>query len=62
MRKLSHLYDRSASPKAPKRARRPQLEGLEARVLLYNTYGAQWTYGSRITYSFMALPAPCSRP
>jgi hypothetical protein len=29
------------------------LEGLESRLLLYSTLGGQWTYGSRITYSFM---------
>jgi hypothetical protein len=32
---------------------RPQLEGLETRLLLYSTLGDQWTYSSRITYSFM---------
>ncbi len=32
---------------------RPSLEGLEDRILLYATEGGQWTYGSRITYSFM---------
>jgi hypothetical protein len=31
----------------------PSLEGLEDRLLLYATLGGQWTYGSRITYSFM---------
>jgi hypothetical protein len=34
--------------------RRPTLEGLEQRLLLYSTLGGQWAYGSRITYS---LPA-----
>jgi hypothetical protein len=29
------------------------VEGLEDRLLLYSTLGAQWTYGSRITYSFV---------
>jgi hypothetical protein len=29
------------------------LEGLEQRLLLYSTLGGQWTYGSRITYSFV---------
>jgi len=32
---------------------RPKVEGLEGRLLLYSTLGGQWTYGSRITYSFM---------
>jgi len=32
---------------------RPQLEGLESRLLLYSTLGDMWTYDSRITYSFM---------
>ncbi len=29
------------------------LENLESRLLLYSTLGGQWTYDSRITYSFM---------
>ena len=36
-----------------KRAAHPLLEGLEDRLLLYSTLGAQWTYGSRITFSFV---------
>jgi len=32
---------------------RPRLEGLEDRLLLYTTLGAQWVHGSRITYSFV---------
>src|SRR5207248_2554516 len=44
---------RSTSPMTPTRAVHPNVEGLEGRILLYNTLGAQWTYGSRITYSFM---------
>src|SRR5882724_4303813 len=47
------LPDRSTSPTARKRSIRPNLEGLEERLLLYSTLGGQWTYGSRITYSFM---------
>jgi hypothetical protein len=40
--------------KAPRnRIVRPSLEGLESRLLLYSTLGDMWTYGSRITYSFM---------
>jgi hypothetical protein len=31
---------------------RPIAEGLEDRMLLYATLGAQWTYGSRVTFSF----------
>jgi Matrixin len=31
----------------------PSVEGLEDRLLLYSTLGDQWTYDSRITYSFM---------
>ncbi|WP_169977032.1 matrixin family metalloprotease [Tautonia rosea] len=34
--------------------RKPQLEGLEQRLLLYSTLGGQWAYGSRITYSIPA--------
>jgi hypothetical protein len=37
----------------PDRSKRPLLEGLEDRVLLYAALGDQWTYTSRITYSFM---------
>src|SRR5204863_8088450 len=44
---------RSTAPTTPNRAARPSLEGLEDRLLLYATLGGQWTYGSRITYSFM---------
>ena len=36
-----------------KRAAHPLLEGLEDRLLLYSTLSAQWTYGSRITFSFV---------
>ena len=32
---------------------RPGVEGLESRLLLYSQLGDQWTYDSRITYSFM---------
>ncbi len=32
---------------------RPALEGLEERMLLYATLGANWVYGARITYSFV---------
>lgn len=39
------------SPPSTRRAR-PAVEGLEERLLLYATLGANWVYGSRITYSF----------
>ena len=52
---MSHINargrEKAHSPKS--RARRPLLEGLEDRLLLYSTTGTNWTYGSRITYSFM---------
>jgi hypothetical protein len=38
---------------ATRRHTRPNLEGLEDRLLLYSALGDQWTYTSRITYSFM---------
>ncbi len=43
------------SPRRPSQGRsaRPLLENLEDRLLLYNTYGGSWAYGSRITYSLM---------
>jgi hypothetical protein len=45
--------NRSSRSKTPDRAVRPDLEGLEDRLLLYSDYGDQWTYSSRITYSFI---------
>jgi len=42
-----------ASSSAPVRRARPQVEGLESRLLLYATLGGAWTYGSRITYSLV---------
>jgi Matrixin len=42
----------SRTKKATVRRLRPLLEGLEGRLLLYSAIG-QWTYSSRITYSFM---------
>jgi hypothetical protein len=47
------VYRRSYARTRPDRAIRPKLEDLEGRFLLYSTLGGQWTYGSRITYSFM---------
>src|SRR5436309_13529951 len=42
-------------PSRPTRDRsaRPVLEGLEDRVLLYSTTGAEWTYPVAITYSIV---------
>ena len=45
--------DRVTAPMTSRRAARPAPEHLEARLLLYSTLGAEWTYDSRITYSFM---------
>ncbi len=42
-----------SSRPSQKRSARPLVESLEDRLLLYSTYGGTWTYGSRITYSFM---------
>ena len=44
---------RSDAPLAQRRGARPVLELLEPRLLLYSDLGDQWTYDSRITYSFM---------
>jgi hypothetical protein len=51
---------REHARRASARSTRPTLESLEDRLLLYTTYNsaawtgpARWTYGSRITYSFM---------
>src|SRR4051794_19830923 len=43
----------AASAPPRKRAACPRLESLEDRLLLYSTLGANWVYGSRITYSFV---------
>src|SRR5262249_50152499 len=53
MRNPHHLFNRSGARNTRDRVVQPNLEGLEDRLLLYSTLGAQWTYGSRITYSFM---------
>lgn len=50
--KTHRIQSRSGSRAARGRAVRPKLESLEERLVLYSTLG-QWTYGSRITYSFM---------
>ena len=52
MMRSRHTSARPAVKNAPDRDLRPNLEGLEGRILLYSTLG-QWTYSSRITYSFM---------
>jgi hypothetical protein len=49
-----HLRSRGTHTQSYKLKRqRPGLEALEARLLLYSHLGDQWTYSSRITYSFM---------
>ena len=53
MRRLLANVARSAARSTPDRPVRPALENLESRLLLYSTLGAEWTYDSRITYSFM---------
>jgi hypothetical protein len=39
--------------RSPSRANHRGIECLEDRILLYSTTGDVWTYGSRITYSFI---------
>jgi hypothetical protein len=53
MRRPLLTLKRASRSKTPDRAVRPDLEGLEARLLLYSDLGDQWPYSSRITYSFM---------
>jgi hypothetical protein len=53
MRGLIPRFHRQARKVAQRHSLRPTLEGLEGRLLLYSTLGDMWTYGSRITYSFM---------
>jgi Matrixin len=53
MPKLQQKHNRSTLSQTRRRAVRPLVEGLEARLLLYSDLGDQWTYDSRITYSFM---------
>ena len=52
MRMRHSMSDRWATRRGAHRTRRPEAEALEGRILLYATIG-QWTYSSRITYSFM---------
>lgn len=44
---------RRSKKSSRQRTTRPILEGLESRMLLYSALGDQWSYDSRITYSFM---------
>ncbi len=53
MRRFRRTDDLLRRASISSRPVRPQLEGLESRLLLYSTLGDQWTYDSRITYSFM---------
>jgi Matrixin len=53
MRRRQALRKGFKSVRMHVRAARPQLEGLEDRLLLYSDLGDQWTYSSRMTYSFM---------
>jgi predicted Zn-dependent protease len=46
---MSHKATQRA---ARRRGRRPRVEALEDRLLLYAFSGGEWTYGARITYSF----------
>jgi hypothetical protein len=53
MPKLQLKRNRSTLSQMRRRAVRPLVEGLEARLLLFSDLGDQWTFDSRITYSFM---------
>jgi hypothetical protein len=46
---MSHRHDKNLR----KHVLFPKVDYLEDRVLLYSAYGDQWTYDSRITYSFI---------
>lgn len=50
----SKMQDQSTARRHSSAGRKPQLEGLEQRLLLYSTLGGQWAYGSRISYSIPA--------
>ena len=52
MTEMRRVPTRQSTNDVRARGLRPQLEGLEGRILLYSAIG-QWTYSSRITYSFM---------
>jgi hypothetical protein len=49
----SNGRSRQQKSAASARRARPAMEGLEDRLLMYATLGANWAYGSRITYSFV---------
>src|SRR5262249_38532980 len=53
MRAPRRFPRRSIAPITPNRAVRPDLDGLERRHLLSPPLVGKWTYGSRITSSFM---------
>jgi hypothetical protein len=53
MMRLRQLSDQSRRAKRRNHFSVPNMEHLEDRVLLYSAYGDQWTFDSRITYSFM---------
>src|SRR5262245_30921558 len=53
MLRTTRLRHVAASRSARTRAIRPSPEALEDRMLLYSATGAEWTFGNRITYSFM---------
>ena len=49
----SHRFDRNAGVGRRSNTAKPVVESLESKLLLYSTLGANWTFGSRITYSFV---------
>jgi hypothetical protein len=53
MREIQTRFKRSGLHAKRDRSKRPELEGLEDRLLLYAALGDQWTYSSRVTYSLM---------
>ena len=53
MRQHQLRFNRTGFHPKRDRSKRPELEGLEDRLLLYAALGDQWTYSSRITFSFM---------
>jgi hypothetical protein len=53
MQRIQPPFNRTGLHPKPDRAKRPELEGLENRLLLYAALGDQWTYSNRITYSLM---------
>lgn len=53
MKEFAQRFRSSKSAKRATQAVQPRLEGLEDRMLLYSTTGEKFSFGSRITYSFM---------